>query len=253
MDTGVIMANILSKRNAVSILLLAFFSSAASQWSSAQQPPAARPNFEALLAVPRPALAFREEWKQPPYTGKLNDQARRVTADALTNPNLELKLYGAGASDVEVYMHEGRYDLWNGLARTPVAVTLRDKDNLFDLTGIAKLRWIVRTQGLHVMHPVVKLADGTLLVGSHTDSTDGQYLESEMGFADWPVLSAYGGQHWFKLDPVNVVTMGEVINPDLSRVDEIGYTDLMPGGGHGTAGWVNLSVIELYAAKVPRQ
>jgi hypothetical protein len=24
-------------------------------------------------------------------------------------------------------------------------------------------------------------------------------------------------------------------NPDLSRVDEIGFVDLMPGGGHGFA------------------
>jgi hypothetical protein len=26
----------------------------------------------------------------------------------------------------------------------------------------------------------------------------------------------------------------------------------MPGGGHGSAGWVNVSVVELYAKPVPR-
>ena len=35
--------------------------------------------------------------------------------------------------------------------------------------------------------------------------------------------------------------------PDLSRVDEIGFVDLMPGGGHGFAGCSNVSSIEVYA------
>jgi hypothetical protein len=35
-------------------------------------------------------------------------------------------------------------------------------------------------------------------------------------------------------------------------VDEIGWADLMPGGGHGVAGWVNVSGVELYAKPVPR-
>jgi hypothetical protein len=38
----------------------------------------------------------------------------------------------------------------------------------------------------------------------------------------------------------------------LSKVDEIGFVDLMPGGGHGNAGWVNVSAIELYAKPIPR-
>src|SRR5207244_3127102 len=46
-------------------------------------------------APTRPALMFKEDWKQPPYTGTLNDENRRATEDAITNPKLELKLYGA--------------------------------------------------------------------------------------------------------------------------------------------------------------
>jgi len=233
-------------------LCLAIGASGAALPQQTPAPTQQHPTREELLAAPRPALAFREEWKQPPYTGKLDDQTRRITPDALTNPNLEYRLYGSGAGDLCIYLHEGRYDVWTGLSHSPVAMTLRDKARQFNLTGIARLRWIVRTQGLHVLHPVVKLPDGTLLVGSHTDATDGQYLESEIGFDNEPRLSSYGGQRWFKLDPVNVVTLGEVVNPDLSRVDEIGFADLMPGGGHGTAGWVNVSVVELYAQTMPR-
>jgi hypothetical protein len=191
----------------------------------------------------RPALLFREEWTQPPYTGKLNDENRRITQAAVTNANLELKLYGAGAHDIGVYVHEGRHDIWNGISNSPVAVTFRDKTSYVDLTGLARLRAIVRTGALHVLHPVVKLPDGTLLAGSRNIATDGEYLESEV---------AFGGLHWFKLDPQKVTTSVEVKNPDLSRVDEIGFVDLAPGGGHGNAGWMNISAVELYAKSVPR-
>lgn len=114
----------------------------------------------------RPSLLFKEDWKQPPYTGTLNDQNRRATQDAVTNPRLELKLYGSDAINVGVYNHEGRFDLWTGVVTSPVAIMLRDKANYADLTGLARLRAIVRTIALHVIHPVVKLADGTYLVGS---------------------------------------------------------------------------------------
>jgi hypothetical protein len=197
---------------------------------------------EAVFAKPRPPLLFRETWKQPPYTGELADAKRRITQQAVTNPDLELKLYGLDTRDVEVWQHEGRSDVWNGLVTSPVAVTLRDKNYYLDLTGLARLRWIARSEDLHVVHPVVKLADGTLLVGSHTDATQGpaqgEFLESEMSFDN---------QRWYVLDPVRVVTTREYKNPDLSKVDEIGFVDLMPGGGHGFSGCINVSEIELFA------
>jgi len=129
------------------------------------------------------------------------------------------------------------------MAPSPAAVTLRDKTSYFDLTGLARLRWITRTNALHALHPVLRLADGTLIAGSHVDSNEGEFLQSEI---------AFDNQRWFKLDPEKVVTGIEVNNPDFSRVDEIGYADLMPGGGHGIAGSSNMSVIELYAKAVPR-
>ncbi len=191
----------------------------------------------------RPPMMFRETWKQPPYTGKLNDENRRATQDAVGNPNLELKLYGADAKDLGVYVHEGRQDVWNGMCTSPMAGTLRDKNSYIDLTGLARLRWMVRTGGLHVIHPVVKLADGTLLAGSHVDNTNGDYIQTEV---------AFNNQRWYILDPVKVTTGKEMKNPDLSKVDEIGFVDLAPGGGHGNAGWFNVSGVELYAKAVPR-
>ena len=230
----------MSRRIATSLTMFSAVVLGALSSAFAQQPPQSRAAEEAMV---RPPLLFREEWKQPPYTGKLNDENRRVTQDAVTNPNLELKLYGPDSRNLAVYVHEGRHDLWTGMVKSPVAATLRDRNSYLDLTGLARLQWIARTQSLHVLHPVVKLADGTLLAGSHTDSTQGEYIQCEVSFAN---------QHWFKLDPEKVVTTVEVKNPDLSKVDEIGFVDLMPGGGHGNAGWSNVSVVQLYAKAVPR-
>lgn len=190
-----------------------------------------------------PALMFKEVWKQPPYTGTLNDENRRVTQAAVTNPNLELKLYGAAVKEVGVYEHEGRFDLWSGMSTSPVALMLRDRGNFVDLTGLARLRAIVRTQSLHVLHPALKLADGTYVAGSRGINTEGNFVTTEV---------AFNGQRWFKLDPEKLVTTVEVMNPDLSKVDEIGFVDLMPSGGHGNAGWHNLSTVELYAKPVKR-
>ena len=212
----------------------------------AQQAPAGRAGgAPAAQAAPagRPALMFKEEWKQPPYTGTLNDENRRVTQAALTNQRLELKIYGEASKEIGVYNHEDRFDLWTGMATSPVAIMLRDKGNFVDLTGLARMRAIVRTQSLHILYPIVKLADGTMIAFSKGINTDGDFLTAEVSFA---------GGKWFKVDPVKVSTTVEVKNPDLSKVDEVGFADLMPSGGHGNAGWANVSTFELYAKAVPR-
>jgi hypothetical protein len=196
-----------------------------------------------------PPLLFREVWQQPPHTGPLNDENRRITPQALTNADLELKLYGADARNIQVTEHNGVPDLWTGFTTSPVALTLRHKNVFLDLTGLTRVRWRTRTENLHVLHPVVKLADGTLLAGSQTFSSPQRPMQGSNAFSGNFVVSevTFDDQRWFQLDPVKVVTLKEVGNPDLSRVDEIGFVDLMPGGGHGFAGCSNVSWIEVYA------
>jgi len=43
-----------------------------------------------------------------------------------------------------------------------------------------------------------------------------------------------------------------VAKPDLSKVDEVGFTDLMPGSGHGPGGWSDVAFIEVYGRPVKR-
>jgi hypothetical protein len=101
----------------------------------------------------------------------------------------------------------------------------------------------VRTNAIHTLYPVVKLADGSMLAGNRGISTNDEFLEVEVAFS---------GMRWYKLDPVKVVVGTETKDPDLRRVDEVGLATLAPGGGHGIAGSANLSTVELFAKTVPR-
>jgi hypothetical protein len=200
-----------------------------------------------------PPLFFKEAWQ-------INGPAHAIAPGehVLTNPNLELKLYGPSANaadpDKRIWISTPPTNIWTGMTTTPFAATLRDKENYVDLTGLAKVRWITRASGFHVVRPVVKLSDGTYLVGEHADASTSGFLESEFIFAT---------QRWMKLDIDRVVTKGTygpaqdasawMREPvDLSKVDEVGFADLMPGSGHGAGGYVNVSTFEVYGRAVKR-
>lgn len=212
-------------------------------WASAAfaQAPAGRG--AAPPPATRPPLVFKEEWRLPPHEGAPTDENMRFTPAVVKSDGIEAKLYGTHASVIRAAEHEGRIDLWTGMATSPVAVTLRDKRNYVDLTGLARLRWMVRTSSIHTLYPVVKLADGTFIAGNRGITTDGEFVQVEVVFS---------GMRWYKLDPAKVVVTLEVKNPDLSKVDEVGVVTLAPGGGHGVAGSANLSTVELFAKTVPR-
>jgi hypothetical protein len=211
--------------------------------AGAQTRPTPAPATQKPGMVPRPPLLFSEPWRLPPHTGEQTDENMRFTPAVVTNSRVEVTLYGPGASVIRAAVHEERVDLWNGMASSPVAVTLRDRRNYVDLTEAARLRWIVRTNAIHLLHPVVKLADGRLIVGDRAITTHGEFLTVEVAFS---------GMRWYGLDPKKVVVLTVVTNPDLRRVDEVGLAMLSPGGGHGIAGSANLSTVELFAYPRPR-
>jgi len=188
-------------------------------------------------------LFFREEWKQTPAGGE-----HPVASDSVSNPNLELKLYGTSAKDIQLTGSAGDANnpthLWTGLCATTCAVALRDKNNYVDLTGLAKIRWVTKVSGFQKVHPIVKLADGTWLVGDHADGSTVDWHENEFSLSE---------VRWLRLDIDKVQTKGNwVNNPDLSKVDEVGFTDLMPGSGHGPGGWSDVAQFEVYGKPVKR-
>ena len=207
----------------------------------AAQAPA--PNTQKPGMRPRPPLLFSEAWRLPPHTGEQTDENMRFTPSVVTNTRLDVKLYGTDSAVIRAAVHEDRIDLWNGMASSPVAVTLRDRRNFVDLSTPARLRWIVRTNAIHMLYPVVRLADGRLIIGDRGIDTHGEFLTVEVAFE---------GMRWYGLDPAKVIVLTEVVNPNLRRVDEVGLAMLSPGGGHGFSGSANLSNVDLFAYPVPR-
>ena len=100
-------------------------------------------------------------------------------------------------------------------------VTLRHRTHLADLTGQAKIRWRAKQAGFRELRITLKLASGDWLISSESDGPSDDWREREF------ILS---GIRWRKLDPKLIIEGAWVNNPNLSRVEEIGFTDLMTGG-----------------------
>ena len=203
-------------------------------------------------------LFLKVEWVRPPSQ---EDTKVRYTPvqENVSDPNVEIKYYGAGARQILTTGAPGSdvtpYGVWTGTAQSPFAITFKQKNNYVDLTGLANIRWFTKTSGFHVVRPVVRLANGTLMVGDLAFSSVPKRTLSEFSLTN---------VRWIKLDPDRVVTVNSgpaaanpnneiwVPNPDLSKVDEVGFADLLPGSGHGTGGYIELGPIEVYGKSVAR-
>jgi hypothetical protein len=100
--------------------------------------------------------------------------------------------------------------------------------------------------GFHLLRPILKLTNGTWLVGDKAVGLSTDWVESEIQLVD---------VRWRNLDIENVVEGREarwVDNPNLSRVEEIGFTDLMRGAGHGSGGGSRVDWIQVSGKPVPR-
>lgn len=213
----------------------------------AQQPAAApAPPGRAAGAGPargRPPLFFKEEWKQAEKGGE-----HAVGPDAVGNPNLEVKLYGPASKEFLMSGSAGDeanpIHLWTGMCTSPCGATLRHKTNMVDLSGLARIKWNTKMSGFHQVRPIVKLADGTWLVGDRADGSTTDWLVTEISMSD---------VRWLRLDIATGVTKGNFVDkPDLTKVDEVGFIDLMPSSGHGPGGWSDVGQIEVYGRPVPR-
>src|SRR5437879_5127420 len=114
---------------------------------------------------------FKVEWVRPAsQTAQVP-----VVQENIADPNLQLKEYGPAAKELLTSGTPGSettpFTVWSGACTGPFAITFRMRNSYVDLTGLGRIRWSVKTSGFHEVRPVVKLADGTLLVGDHTDSS----------------------------------------------------------------------------------
>jgi hypothetical protein len=204
----------------------------------------------------RPPLFFRETWK-PPTSAKGTSCAecnpvtqKLVTQEFVDNPNLDVKLYGPGAKQLIVTQRTAPKDdptfIWSGLATANWLVTLRHKTNNVDMSSpVAKIKWRTFMNGFNLLRPVIKLADGTFLVGDKTEPESVDWRETEIPIADI---------RWRILEPDNVtLAPGSPWkeHPDLTQVEEVGFTDMSRSRRY-SGGLTRIDYLEVYGFPVTR-
>ena len=218
----------------------------------AAAPPPPRQEPQRSTRITFPPLLWREDWKydySQPNVNRPDEPEHPVVQGDVGNPNLEVRTYGhkEGVWMVDQAFNDHMMYVMTLLCESNCALTLRDKNNYMDLSGVATLRWRTRVSGFHFLRPIIKLADGRWLVGDKgVPGPQTAWAVSEIQMVD---------VRWRNLDIERVVEARDgywVDYPDLTRVDEIGFTDLMRGSGHGSGGGSRVDWIEVYGRPVPR-
>jgi len=167
----------------------------------------------------RPPLFFRET-----FDADIPNETP-ITQRSITNPNVILSTWGPGKAGIRRSHHTFPSDdpkyTFSGPAKGNWAVTLRHKDSYVDLRTVAKIKWRANNSGLRALHIIIKTADGKWYISEQADGPMTDWREREFTPRELT---------WLTLDINAVVETGPAYNLDLSKVDEIGYTDLMTGG-----------------------
>jgi len=187
----------------------------------------------------RPDLLFREDWKEIPA-------AIPVNQNHVANADLILHLYGPGIDSLKKSHHDqpadDPYYIWSGLCAANWALALEHNKYLINMTGFSKIRWRTKQFGFRHLHIIVHQQNGQWLVSDLSDAASSDWRIQEFNIGDI---------RWRKLN-INSITEGLYVdNPDLSAIDQIGFTDLMQGGKSDACS--RLDWIEVYAFRKARK
>jgi quinoprotein glucose dehydrogenase len=195
-------------------------------------------------------LLFSEHWNGLPM-------AQPITHEHLVNQQLALHLYGDVAA-IRKTQHPTENYLYTGESVTNWGLALGDPKSYWDLTGNARIKLRTRNSGYRLLHVMIKTSEGKWFVSEEGNGESTAWVDHDYVFGDL---------HWRDLAMADVPTNASnrrqpdparqplVANaparPDLAKVDEVGFTDLMPGG------WIlsssRVQGIELYGKAVARQ
>jgi hypothetical protein len=203
---------------------------------------------------------------QPPAPPELlfslqlrNETRSALTASSVTNPNLDLALLGDGRNIIVATGNGAQLPrLFFGLCQGPCGFVLSDREWRFDLRGRAKIRITTIVSGFHRVRPVVRQADGTVLICDQAEGSTADFNTYDISFADC---------RWLALDPVRGVTLGATWKEaELGAVDAVGYFDVIPGSGEWprvgepvekqpappAGGWIAVSAFEVWGKPAAR-
>jgi hypothetical protein len=236
---------------AITSLFLGAGSTYAQQAGAAPPAPAAAQARGGAPAPPPPQMLFNMTMQ--------NETRLPLAQNSVTTPNVDLQRYGDGQNIIVAVGRGANLPrTFFGLCKGPCGFTLRDRNNYFDLRGRANIKFTTIVSGFHRVRPIIKLADGTLLIGDQAEGSVADYHQYQINFSEC---------RWLRLDPVRGVTLGGTwVEADLSRVDEVGYFDVIPGSGAWTeglavekqpappaGGWIAVSSFELWGLPVSRK
>ena len=179
-------------------------------------------------------LYFREDWAEIPF-------ALPITPEHVANPQLRMEIHGPGKLGIKKSHHENiendPFYVWSGKCHMNWALSLRKNGKLADLSAPdARVRWRSRQSGDHALHLIIKLPGERWFVSEQSDPGQ-EWHEHEFRIQD---LS------WRYFSVVKAEAAEKVETPDLSAVEQIGFTDLKPGKNSPSSS--RLDWIEVYGA-----
>ena len=208
-----------------------------------------RGGFTGAPAEPAPLL-FHEKWTRGPM-------AQPMLQDNLGNQHLTLHLYG-NPNEIRKTFHPDEDYTYTGETIENWALTVSDKTSYWNLTGDGRIRFRTRNSGYRFLHVVIKTADGRYFVseegaGESTAWIETDYILSNLRWrnlmmTDTPTNASNRRAPNPKRVPIIPTSPG---TPDLARVEEVGFSDLMPGGWIPSTSRVN--AFWLYGKAVPRK
>jgi len=194
-------------------------------------------------------LLFHEAWTRP--------MAQPMVQSSLGNAFLTLHIYG-NAAEIRKTMHPTEDYTYTGETQSNWAITVSDKTTLWDLSRDGRMRIKTRNSGYRFTHVVIKTADGKFYASEEGSGESTAWIETDYILSDL---------HWRNLmmtdTPTNASNQrapnpGRVPiiptskgAPDLSKVEEVGFSDLVAGG------WIpatsRVKAFELFGKAVPRK
>ena len=186
----------------------------------------------------RPSLLFREDFQETPAEIPISQKH-------IANPDVIFSTYGPARDSLKKSHHDkpadDPYYMWTGLCLDSWAVTFRHSSTFADLSSYGKIRWRTKQAGFHNLRILLKLADGRWLISRQFDGPSRDWRIKEFNISEI---------EWWTFDMNTMKELVRVNEVDLSKIDEIGCTDLMKGGGSKACS--RLDWIEVYAFPVKR-
>jgi hypothetical protein len=193
------------------------------------------------------ALIFEERWTNAPLTQPMKQEN-------LGNQHLKLHLYG-DIVGIRKTQHPVEDYTYTGEARNTWMITVSDPRSYFDLRLPGKVMLRTRNTGYRQTHIAIRTADGRYYVTEEGSGESSAWMNRDYILSDmrWRSLTMEDTPTNLarKPDPERaVIVAAGVATPDLSKVDEIGFTDLLPGGFIPATTRVNSWAV--YGKTVPR-